>query len=244
MNIQSQSAFACGRACRAVAAACMALVATAGAPDAIAAPAAGDHWSYRVINGYNGEVRGSVRYRVERIDAAGVAVAVTSDTPALGAARSEIYTPEGNWVKHALINHDQPVEYQFAQPYPAYVFPLDSGQSWSQRVDATRATGGRRASVRVDGEVVGTERVTVPAGSYDTIKVKRRIYAGDFDGSRSETNITETEWYAPALGRAVRAEVNSNFMDQSLCGDEMSACRPRRGDWHIFELLDAGSAKK
>jgi hypothetical protein len=119
-----------------------------------------------------------------------------------------------------------------------------TGQSWSQRVDATRATGGRRASVRVDGEVVGTERVTVPAGTYDTIKVKRRIYAGDFDGSRSETNITETEWYAPALGRAVRAEVNSNFMDQSLCGDEMSACRPRRGDWHIFELLDAGSAKK
>jgi len=98
--------------------------------------------------------------------------------------------------------------------------------------------------VRVDGNVLGSERVTVPAGAFDTFKIRRRIYAGDFDGPRSQTNITETEWYAPALGRAVRLERNSEFMDQNRCSDEMSSCTPVRGDWFLFELVDAGAKSR
>ena len=204
------------------------------------APATGDSWSYRVINRYNGEVRGNVQYRVDRIDADRVAIAVTGDSAALGMPRTEVYTADGQWLRHALINHDQPVEYEFAQTYPAYDFPLAAGKVWSSRVNAMRPASGRRASVRVDGEVLGSERVTVPAGAFDTFKIRRRIYAGDFDGPRSETNITETEWYAPALGRAVRLERTSGYMDQGRCSDEMSSCGPVRGDWYVFELVQAG----
>ena len=221
--------------------ACALLVATLFLADGVAAPAAGDAWAYRVANGYNQEVRGRVQYRVDKVEAGRVAVAVTTDVAVLGRARTEVYTPDGNWLAHPLINHDQPVDYEFAQPYPAYVFPLATGQSWSQRVNAVNPASGRRASVRVDGEVLGTERITVPAGAFDTIKLRRRIYAGDWDGSRAETNITEIEWYAPALGRAVRIDTNSSFMDQARCSDEMSACTPRRGDWHIFELVEAST---
>ena len=158
-----------------------------------------------------------------------------------GRQHTEVYTPEGNWLRHPLINHDQPVEYEFAQPYPAYVFPLDTGKSWSLRVYATSPASDRRNSVRVDGEVLGTERISVPAGAYDTIKVRRRIYAGDFVGERSETNITEPDWYAAAPGRAVRSESKSGYMDPARCSDEMSACRAVRGDWHVFELIEVGA---
>ena len=209
--------------------------------DVAAAAAAGDSWAYRVANGYNHEVRGRVQYRVDKVEPGRISVLVTPDVPALGGPRTEVYTPEGNWLRHPLINHDQPVEYEFAQPYPAYLFPLEAGKSWSLRVNATNPLTGRRASVRVDGEVLGTERITVPAGAYDTIKVRRRIYAGDWEGRRSETNITETDWYAPALGRAVRSERNSGYMDADRCSDEMSACTPARGDWHILELVEAGA---
>ena len=158
-----------------------------------------------------------------------------------GAGYFAVYTPDGNWWRHPLDNHGQQVEYDFVQPYPAYVFPLDAAKSWSLRVNATNRATGRRHSVRVDGVVMGTERITVPAGAYETIKVKRRIYAGDFEGERSETNITETEWYAPALARAVRIEVNSGYMDLARCSDEMSACTPVRGDWTVLELITAGA---
>ena len=217
------------------------LIASGGPAHAGAAPAAGDSWSYRVINRYTGEVRGNVQYRVDRSDGDRFAVAVTSAPASLGVPRTEVYTADGQGLRHSLINHDQSVEYEFVQPYPAYDFPLAAGKAWSTRVNATSPASGRRASVRVDGEVLGSERVTVPAGAFDTFKIRRRIYAGDFAGPRSETNITETEWYAPALGRAVRLERTSGYMDQGRCSDEMSSCGPVRGDWSVFELVQSAN---
>lgn len=217
--------------------ACVLFFALAGT--AAAAPAPGESWAYRVVNGYNGEVRGNVRHRIEKVDADRVAVAVSTDVVSLGTPRTDLFTADGRWLKHPLTNHDQTVEYEFSQPYPAYEFPLAAGKSWSTRVSAVNPANGKRASVRVDGEILGTEQISVPAGSFDTFKIRRRVYAGDFDGPRSETHIVETEWYAPALGRAVRLERNSSFMDQNRCSDEMSACTPVRGDWSLFELVDA-----
>jgi hypothetical protein len=225
---------------RAVAVGIVSLASVASAAGANA-PIAGDYWAYRVANGYNNETRGKIQYRVEKVEADRISVLATADSPVLGGQHTVVYTPDGNWVRHPLINHGQLVDYAFAEPYPAYQFPLDPGKSWSLRVNAINPATGRKASVRVDGEVLGSERITVPAGAYDTIKVRRRTYAGDGEGQRAETNITETEWYAPALGRAVRRESNSGYMDQQRCSDEMSACTPVRGDWNIFELVEIGA---
>jgi hypothetical protein len=115
--------------------------------------------------------------------------------------------------------------------------PLDSGKSWSTRVSATNPASGRRTSVRVDGDVLGTERITTPAGAFDTIKITRKVYAGDWETFTMETNIVETDWYAPALGRPVRTERNSSYMDQQRCGKPAGACTPVRGDWFVFELV-------
>ena len=207
-----------------------------------AAAAVGDVFVYRAINGYNGEPRGTVTYRVDTADAGRIVMSVTTDAPALGAAHTEIYAPDGNWIRHPLTNHDQPVEYEFHVAYPAYEFPLETGKSWSVRVDAVDPASGRRNSVRVDGEVLGSERVTTPAGAFDTIKVRRRTYAGDWDGFRYETNIVETDWYAPALGRAVKSESNSDYYNPSRCG--RGPCRPIRGDWNIFVLAETTADKR
>jgi hypothetical protein len=42
----------------------------------------------------------------------------------------------------------------------------------------------------------------------------------------------------------VRLERNSSFMDQSRCSDEMGACGPVRGDWLVFELVEAGKPRQ
>lgn len=209
---------------------------------AAAAPATGDTYVYRIINKYNNETRGTIQYRVDKIDADRVVLAVTTDTPSAGAAHTEVYTKEGNGLHYPLINHDQPVEYDFTPAFPAYEFPLEVGKSWSVRVNAVDGTNGRRNSVRIDGEVLGSERISTSAGTFDTIKIKRKIYAGDWESFRRETHITEYEWYAPALGRAVRTERNSGYLDPSRCG--RMACDPIRGDWNLFELVEASTAKR
>lgn len=206
---------------------------------AVAAPTVGDIYVYRVINGYNNKTRGSVTYRVINVEVDQVTVSVSPDHSSLGIPHTEVLTKDGNWLRHPLINHDIPVEYSFSPAYPAYASTLDPGKSWSIRVNATNPAFVRKNSVRVDGDVVGTERIVTPAGTFDTVKIKRKVYAGDWDTFTMETNIVETDWYAPVLGRPVRTERNSSYLDPQRCAAS-SACTPIHGDWDIFELTSYG----
>lgn len=220
-----------------------ALVAATMVPAAFAVtpPAMGDAYVYRLVNGYNTETRGQLRYEVASVGSDRVTVSVTPDNPAAGAERTEIYTKEGNWLRYPLESHGMPVEYHFAAAYPAYVFPLDPGKSWSVRVNATVQGDRRSRSVRVDGRVLGTERVRVPAGEFDTVKIRRMVYPGDADGFRTETHIVEFDWYAPALGRVVRTERRSQWMDMSQC--TRTGCG-FNGDWSVFELVESRAEKR
>jgi hypothetical protein len=200
-----------------------------------AAPIPGETYVYQLTNGYNNEPRAQVTYRVENVEADRIAVAVSADTPAVEAARTEIYASDGNPLRAALTSHNRLRVFDFAPAYPAYAFPLEPGKSWSVRVKATDPVTGRRNSVRVDGKVLGHERIRVPAGEFDTIKIRRKVYAGDFDGFLLETNITEFDWYAPALGRSVRSETRSGYMNTGQCG--RFGCEVVRGDWNIYELV-------
>src|SRR5262245_3574745 len=103
---------------------------------AATAPTVGDTYTYRYVNGYSKEARGQLRYEVTRIDADRVSYAVTPDNSLAGIARTEVYTRDGNWLRSPVENHGVKIEYEFAAAYPAYVFPLDAGKTWSLRVKA------------------------------------------------------------------------------------------------------------
>lgn len=212
--------------------------ATAVSRQTIAAPpASGDTYVYRVINGYNNETRGQISYRVDMTGADRIIMSVNADNPGLQIATTEIYTPDGNWLRHPVTNRDQPVDYEFSPAYPAYRYPLDSGKVWSTRVNAVNPATGAQRSVRVDATVVGAERIRVPAGEFDTIRIRREIYAGDAESYRNltETTISETEWFAPALGRSVRLVSDSYYRNYSFRRGQQTV----RGDWNIFELVSA-----
>jgi hypothetical protein len=214
------------------------LLGTISAACAAAAPAVGTTYVYLVTNGYSKEARGRLTFQVEKVDANSITYTVTPDAPSLGQPHSESYLPNGNWLRRPVASHDRPVDYDFVPAYPAYEFPLEPGRRWSTRVIATNAANGRQVSVRVDGTVLGAERIRVPAGEFDTIKVHREVYPGDQGDFLSETHLTETDWYAPQLGRAVKTESRSEWLDRS---------RPRNrtfyGDWNIAELAGVSSAQ-
>lgn len=220
--------------------------------NAPALPRAGDKAHYTVRNAYNGERVGEIEYRVDKIERDGVIVIVTPTAAEAGAPRTEIYAADGNWLRHPVTNHNQLIDYEFAQPYPAYVFPLETARSWSRRVNGTNVVTGQSKSIRVDADVLGAERITTPAGAFDTVKIRRRIYAGDWDGFLSETNILEFEWYAPELGLSVRLERNSTWQDTSRGGGRggmfgwglFNNNQTMRGDWFVYELTIAPASLK
>lgn len=215
--------------------------ASALAQDKKAAAAAGDTFAYRVLNKYSKEVRGELHFRLDKADAAGKTFSVS---PSRGGAPTQVYTyaPDGNWLRHPVESRGKLVEYVFATPFPAYAFPLESGKSWSQRVKADAADGDRGRTVRVDGKVLRTERARVPAGEFDTIVIERTVYAGDANQAYTETRTRQTEWYSPALGRAVRLERISEWRDIGMCG--RGARCDMRGDWDLIELIEARPAKR
>jgi hypothetical protein len=209
---------------------------------AAAASSVGDSYVYQLVNGYNKEVRGKLNYQVDRVDPDRITVSVSPDKADAGWAHIEIYTKEGNWLQNLVESHGTQVEYAFANAYPAYVFPLEAGKTWSVRVDATVPGDSKPRSVRVDGLVMGSERIRVPAGEFDALKVRRFVYPGDTVFSLTETRIVEFDWYVPALGRPVRTERRSGWLDLRQCG--MEAGCDFRGNWDILELVETRAAKR
>lgn len=222
----------------------------AGMPASVQAvePRVGEAWAYAVRDGYTGLPHGTWRYRVEEKYPDFYTVRVTHVAPDghILAERHEHYTLQGNWIESAMTN--LPV-FHYDPPYAAFVFPLTAGESWRAYVGAVDSASGRRNRVRIDATVNGWEHIAVPAGQYDTLRVRRAVYAGNHDYFRGEENITEIEWYAPRLGRAVKRETNSGYIDRSRGCTMLSGCGWVRNDWLIWEMIwhdgggsNAGSA--
>ena len=70
-----------------------------------------------------------------------------------------------------------------------------------------------------------------------TVKIRRSVYAGDGASylHLTETTISETEWFAPALGRSVRLTTDSHYQDLS----RRRGSQIVNGDRNTYELTSA-----
>lgn len=206
----------------------------AGTPAQIAAPPVqpGNNWTYLTYDGYTHIPKGTVDVRVTRVQGGTITVARTHE----GRAWQEHYTTSNGWLDRPLTNL-QAFRYQPA--LPALPFPLHAGKRWREYVQATDPVTGRAYRVRIDGQVLGWERVRVPAGAFDALKVERRIYAGNAGYFRTEERIRELDWYSPQLGAVVRHEGASEYTDTSK-SCRYADCGLIRNDWTVLELSAAG----
>jgi hypothetical protein len=205
----------------------------AGQPAAVGAPQVqvGDTWRYAARDGYTGIAKGALEYRVEAISDGTISVTVLQG----GQSSRHRYTADWNWRERPMTNLQN---FRFDPPFPALPFPLVAGKTWRAHVNASDPATGRSNRVRIDGEVLGWERVKVPAGTYDTLKIRRLVYAGNFGHFRSEEQIVEIDWYAPQLGQVVRHEGSSAYLDTSRgCDDDHGMCNVVRNDWTVMELI-------
>ena len=180
---------------------------TVGAPSRqtpIAAPEheVGDTWVYNKINGWNGELEFVVVSSV--IDLSPRGAVVEAVVPG-----STIVTRMQRDAGFNLVRTETPNGVQTISPfYPSYAFPLAIGQTWTQRVSfANTAQPDKNVTAWFEGRVVGWELVTVPAGTFDAIRIetKANYQAHSAQGSWSGT-IMDRLWYAPAVRNAVKYE--------------------------------------
>lgn len=178
-----------------------------GMPASVPAPEiqVGDAWTYRVRDGFTGILRGDQRHEV--VEISGDRVRVSGEMER--GDDVQIYDREWNWLRRPATNL-QIFEYRPA--YQAFAFPLEPGKRWRQRLTATDPADGRQFAVWIDGAVHGWERIKVPAGEFDTLKVERRVYFEYWEYAvRGRSQIHEVEWYAPQARQSAKREMRSRY---------------------------------
>lgn len=185
----------------------------------------GDVWTYAARNAYNDIQKAIYRTEVTGVSAAGIATRVTNETTQT--VTNERFTRSWNpiFAEWAAL---RPLE--FSPAYPEFPDRIESGVSWNVETMSRDPATSRQMKMEVWGKVLGAERVRVPAGEFDCIKIRRDTLLDDAEVWRGRTRVWEFEWYAPSLQRTVKYETRSEYHDNSVRNSL------RRGDWTIFEL--------
>ena len=163
----------------------------------------GDRWKYRITDTYTKltefasiEVTSVGEGRIQTRGSRS-----TLDAPSSATAGSLVEIWDRDW------NQIRSGDIEFTPFYPALKFPLEPGTQWSGVVQWHGGSGTLRH--QLTAQAAAWERVVVPAGSFDAIRIVVR-------GSISETGtlnyyaqsgtLSGTMWYAPLVGRIVRKE--------------------------------------
>ena len=92
----------------------------------------------------------------------------------------------------------------YSPPLKYFDFPLFPGKTWQQTTTETHIKTGAKRSHTVSAVVGPWEEMTVPAGTFRTIKIELRTNL--FDPSTGESiGGTDTSWYAPTVRRSVKS---------------------------------------
>lgn len=196
-----------------------------GEPLPLPSPKVGDRWRYRLIDRYNhgqiGETTVSVasvasEIRVE-VDAGGGRPVIT-----------ERYADAWRVIEESTF--DAPIVFDRPMPLAppdartgsaimttgSYRSELGSGvYRWQQRLRAA-----------------GWERVTVPAGTFDALRIERLVTLEHPDRFRLFPERTDLLWISPQVGRWIAREWTGTFMPGSPTGRAGRA----REEWVRWEL--------
>ena len=220
-----------------------ALLAPLGAPAEEPAPAptfkTGMAWTYRQRDEISGRETGVVRLEV---------VGVATDRVTVGLAMvgepavNERWDAVGNWEQVGtqgsawlarLGSGAQRID--FVPALPLYRFPLEAGKSWVDTVRAVDPGSGRKTEVKIFAKAVAWEEVTVPAGKFRALKVRRSIAPEDSDATRSRTTINLIDWYAPQTGGTVKRICDWEYHDRHGASDQLVRGPRLRSELTAFE---------
>lgn len=112
----------------------------------------------------------------------------------------------------------------YAPPIKYYDFPLQPGKTWKYVSTERNIKSGNVREHTIMAEVGGWEKISVPAGTFQAIKIMIKNELRDLNTGKT-TYGTDTSWYAPEVGRSVKSEMTSSDTPDA------------RGDLQTVQLL-------
>ena len=187
----------------------------------------GDRWRYVLINRYNNIPIGEVSVQVTAVTPL---IRLSIDRGADKPVLEEIYTDPWS-VMLETVYSGEPI--RFNDPMP--VVPQGARTGLNLRSNTRYTTTPTTSSAYAWSQrlsVEGWERVTVPAGSFDALRIVRLINFEHPDVFRYSPERTDIAWYAPQVGRWVKREWTGDYMS----GGHTSLRGRTREDWVNWQL--------
>ena len=185
----------------------------------------GDRWRYVVINQFNGNKAGEVLAQVRTVTPQ-LLVELTGDRGVRHG--DELYSAPWQVIQEPFYDMVQ----IFDAPIPLLPAGVPLGQSLLVR-SAYRIPGyDARYFWHVRTEPVQWERVRVPAGEFDALRVQRDITFVHSDRWRLMPARSETLWYAPQVNRWVQRDWTGWYRWAGVRG------APLREDWFSWRLME------
>lgn len=155
-----------------------------------------DAWHFAAADRLSSRVYSESR-RVVAVTADTIVTVHTTDDPA-GIGGRFIYTREWNLIERPALGGADGGVWKWEPPYPHFRFPLEAGRKWSGRAVVANSTTDTRNHHRYSVQVLPLRRVTVPAGTFDTLPVVYQADVTSEDASgQLAWKLTETLDYAP-----------------------------------------------
>ncbi len=134
--------------------------------------------------------------------------------PALG-AKGDTPQDSGRWL--------------WTPHYPHFSFPLAAGKQWSGTATVANSVTDTRNVHTYRAQVLPAQRVTVPAGRYETLPVRFESRVRSDDGQvQLDWNNVETLFYAPRARLFVRYEHRITGPDERPVRDALTLLRAHR----------------
>lgn len=155
----------------------------------------GDRWTYEVTDEITGDVKQTVTVDVISVSDTEM-VARVADR---GEPRPLQVTFDRNWNRV----DDEIWKYRPSDGsgIPA---PLQLGKEWRFDSKATHFQSGTAMRITGHAKVVAEEKITTPAGTFDTFKVETSIRQVNANDRTKDGKVSATLWYAPSINRWVR----------------------------------------
>jgi len=172
----------------------------------------GDRWVYNVTSGIGlSRITYQETREVTAVGAGGFMVKVTGKTAA-GAdfTRVEDFAAPGSLRSGALCMDEVR---RYPTPLQRVSFPIAPGQRSAKWVNVVSDPGGVKGQINYSFQTRGWEKVTVPAGAFDAIRVDVLMILDDGDAFRNATNCNFTYWYAPAVRGTVRERRSAQYTE-------------------------------
>ena len=185
----------------------VALASAPGVADAQTAPlptlSVGDRWVYNVTSGIGlTKTTYQETREVTAVDASGIKVKVTGKT-----VEGKDFTRIDDLQTAAEVRTGAPCidqVYRFQPPLVRVVFPIVPGERSSKWVDAVAEPSGMKGQFNYYFHTLNWDKQTVPAGSYDAIRVDVLMMLDDGTAFRHGTTCNFSYWYSPAVRGTVR----------------------------------------